>query len=69
MSQFLRILLIIIIFIFLYRILKRFLIGLFSSPGKNDHTSNAKRQGRKYENIEEAKYTDISDKDEKEKNP
>jgi uncharacterized membrane protein len=59
----------IIIFIFLYRIVKRFLIGLFTSSSQNDHTSNSKRQRKKYGNIEEAKFTDISDKDEKEKNP
>jgi hypothetical protein len=69
MSQFLRILLLIIVFIFLFRIVKRFLIGLFSSSGQDDHTSSSKRQRKKYENIEEAKFTDIPDKDEKEKNP
>lgn len=69
MSQFLRILLLIIVFIFLYRILKRFLVGLFGSSNQNENTINSNRRNKKYDNIEEAKYTDISDKEDKEKNP
>jgi hypothetical protein len=67
MSQFLRILLLFIVFIFLYRLLKRFLISVFSSTSQNKKSSPFTRKTKKYENIEEAKYTDISDEDQKEK--
>ncbi|HSL89050.1 MAG TPA: hypothetical protein VK870_07100 [Ignavibacteriaceae bacterium] len=68
MSQFLRILLLIVVFIFLYRIIKRFLIGLFGRTNNTENKSPFNRQNKKYDNIEEAKYTEISDVEEKEKN-
>lgn len=68
MSQFLRILLLIVVFIFLYRIIKRFLIGLFGKSNPSENTSSFGRKRKKYDNVEEAKYTEISDVEDKEKN-
>jgi uncharacterized membrane protein len=68
MSQFLRILLLIVLFIFLYRIIKRFLIGLFGKSNQSENTSSFRRKRKKYDNVEEAKYTEISDTEDKEKN-
>lgn len=69
MSQFLRILLLIIIFLFLYRLLRKFLFNLFNSSGRDGNKSGFRQRKKKYENVEEAKFIDISDEDKKEKNP
>lgn len=68
MSQFFRILLLILVFLFLYRLLKRFLMQFFSSSGNNQNFKGYKRNRKKYENIEEARYTEISDEEEKKNN-
>lgn len=68
MSQFFRIVLLFIVFIFLYRILKRFLTNLFGSSNNKENTPPYNRKRKKYDNIEEANYTEISEKEEKEKN-
>lgn len=69
MSQFLRILLLIVVFVFLFRILKRFLAGLLGISNQKGNTGNSDSRKKKYENIEEARYTDISDKEDNEKMP
>lgn len=68
MSQFLRILLLVLIFLFLFRVIKRFLVSLFKSSTNKANIPPDKRERKKYENIEEAKYTNISDEDQEEKN-
>lgn len=65
MSQFFRLLLLVLIFLFLYRLLKRFLQQFFSSSGSNGSFKGYSRRQKKYDNIEEAKYTEIRDEEEK----
>lgn len=65
MSQFLRIVLLVFLFFFLFKIVKRFLTGIFNPS--NTNSAGKKPKEKKYENIEEAKYIDISDSNEKEK--
>ncbi len=67
MSQFLRVILLIIIFIFLYRLLRKFITALFRQKNRNNVNSSTYHNRGKYDNIEEAKYRDISDDEEKEK--
>lgn len=69
MSQFLRILLLIIVFIFLFRLLKRFLVSIFNPSNKKENIPPEKRRKNRYDNIEEAKFTDLSENDEQEKKP
>lgn len=67
MSPFLRVILLIIIFFFLYRLLRKFLTNLFGQNNRQN-VSSSTRHKRKYDNIEEAKFTEIQDDDDKEKN-
>ncbi|MFO7526834.1 MAG: hypothetical protein R6W68_15380 [Ignavibacteriaceae bacterium] len=67
MSQFLRIVLLVFLFLFLFKIVKRFLIKLFNNTAEGVNKGSNNRREKKYENIEEAKYTDISETNEKEK--
>lgn len=69
MSQFLRILLLIIVFIFLYRLLKRLLVSIFNPSNKKENIPPDNRRKNRYDNIEEAKFTDLSENDEQEKKP
>lgn len=67
MSQFLRIVILVFLFLFLFKIIKRFLVKLFRNPEADMNAGSNRRREKKYENIEEAKYTDISETNEKEK--
>lgn len=63
MGQFLRIVLLAFLFLFVYRIIKKFLKRFFIQKNKpSSHEFEPNQQNRKaYENIEEAKYIEIKD--------
>lgn len=56
-----------IIFLLLFRLLRGVLSFLFKPQSGNRVKNNISKKKSKYENIEEAKYTEIKSDDEKEK--
>lgn len=57
----LRLFLLILIAFFLYRIVRRFFLGLSYGTKRAKANTNQRTTNKKYENIEEAKYEEIKD--------
>lgn len=66
MGQFFRILFIVLLFILLFRFIKKLLLRYMGSSEKNDIRGAGKNK-KKYDNIEEAKYIDLNDDEERAK--
>lgn len=56
-----------ILFFIIYRLLRSLFIGMFKKKTFNQPQAKGSVKKSKYEDIEEAKYTEIDTKDEKEK--
>lgn len=57
----LRLFLLILIAFFLYRIVRRFFLGLSNNTKRTESHTSQRTTNKKYDNIEEAKYEEIKD--------